>query len=261
MRNAIVVLGALTLGAALIGPGASAAAEDAAGTLPVRWEELTAPDFVAGRRARLRHGDRAARDHREARSPPAARDGSARRARARDARGEAGVRRRLPALLLRADLRGEAPARDRRVQREADLGRAAGDGRRDRPQRDQEDHPGERSRREQQLPSVLLPVAARASQGLRHLPLPAPRRRCGRAPRSRSCARRRWTCTPERSRPRRCSRTDRTSCTRSARACSRGPTRPGSRCPTPTRRSGGTPGSRITTPGTAGPRIASWARR
>ena len=47
MRNAIVVLGALTLGAALIGPGTSAAAEDAAGTLPVRWEELTAPDFVA----------------------------------------------------------------------------------------------------------------------------------------------------------------------------------------------------------------------
>jgi creatinine amidohydrolase len=47
VRNAIVVLGALTLGAALIGPGTSAAAEDAAGTLPVRWEELTAPDFVA----------------------------------------------------------------------------------------------------------------------------------------------------------------------------------------------------------------------
>jgi len=47
VRNAIVVLGALTLGAALIGPGTSAAAEDTAGTLPVCWEELTAPDFIA----------------------------------------------------------------------------------------------------------------------------------------------------------------------------------------------------------------------
>jgi creatinine amidohydrolase len=49
VRNAIVVLATLTLGVALAGPGRSAAAEDAAataGTLPVRWEELTAPDFV-----------------------------------------------------------------------------------------------------------------------------------------------------------------------------------------------------------------------
>jgi creatinine amidohydrolase len=47
MKNAVVVLGALTLAVALADAGVSVAADTTAGTLPVRWEELTGPDFVA----------------------------------------------------------------------------------------------------------------------------------------------------------------------------------------------------------------------
>jgi creatinine amidohydrolase len=47
VRNAIVVLGSLTLGVVLSAPRASGAAEAAAPALSVHWEELTAPDFVA----------------------------------------------------------------------------------------------------------------------------------------------------------------------------------------------------------------------
>jgi creatinine amidohydrolase len=47
VRKPIAVLGGLTLGVALANASVSVAAEASAGPLPVRWEELTGPDFVA----------------------------------------------------------------------------------------------------------------------------------------------------------------------------------------------------------------------
>jgi len=47
VRNAIVVLGAVILGLASGAPGVCVAADAGEGGLPVRWEELTGPDFVA----------------------------------------------------------------------------------------------------------------------------------------------------------------------------------------------------------------------
>ena len=148
------------------------------------------------------HRHHPARDHREAWPAPASRHGSLRRARAGDARREAGVRDRLPAVLLWPDLRGAAPAGHRRLQRAADLRPAAGDGRRDGAQRHPQDRVRQRPRRQQQLPALLLPVAVGTPPRTMRSTCSSPRTTRRARPRSGSSSRRRWTCTRARSRPR-----------------------------------------------------------
>ena len=81
----------------------------------------------------------------------------------------AGVRGRVSRVLLRADLRGEAPARHRRVQPRAAAPAAAGDDGRDGPQWLQEDHHHQRPRREPQPADLLRAVAARVATRLRRV--------------------------------------------------------------------------------------------
>jgi hypothetical protein len=100
--------------------------------------------------ARAGHLPAPDRHHGEARAASPARQRPAQRAVRLAQRRAAGVRGGVSRVLLRADLRGEAPARHRRVQPRATAPAAAGDDGRDGPQWLQEGHHRQRPRREPQ---------------------------------------------------------------------------------------------------------------
>ena len=229
---------------AVLGPvrccqaGDGARPQDAAGALGRAHGQRLA----AGARALGGHGDPADRRAREARPARADRLRPDPRARVGGARHQDRVCRRLSRLLLRADLRSAAPARDLRAAQPAGLGPARGDVRGDGAQRLQEDPDHQRPRRQPEPAALLRAGAARTSTRLRRL-LPRSGARSG-AERADDQAAQvgpgRATRTPASARRRRCCICGRTWSSRIAPAASRAPTRSVWSCPTSIPGSGGT---------------------